>query len=107
LKIRDLRHRISIEQLTRTADGQGGFTESWSQFASVWANIVPTSAAERFFAQRIESNVTHKIGIRYLSGVASEMRIIFETRIFQIHGVRKIDEEKWFMILDCVENVGS
>jgi SPP1 family predicted phage head-tail adaptor len=107
LKIRDLRQRITIESLTRTADGQGGFTESWSTFAEVWANIKPANASERYFAQRVESNITHKISIRWLESVQSEMRIQFEGRLFQIHGVRRDDEERWFMTLDCVENVGS
>lgn len=107
MKIAKLKQRISIEQLTRTSDGQGGFTETWSLFAEVWSGIEPSSASERFFAQRIESNVSHKITIRWLDGVKSEMRILFEGRIFQIHGVRRINEERWFMILDCIENVGS
>ena len=107
MKIANLRQRISIEQLARTPDGQGGFTESWSEFASVWAAIEPASASERYFAQRIESNISHKITIRWLDNVKSEMRIIFEGRIFQIHGVRRINEERWFMTIDCMENVGS
>ena len=107
MKIARLKQRISIQEMTRTADGQGGFTESWSEFASVWAGIEPSSAAERMYAQRIESNVTQKVTIRWLNGVKSEMRIIFEDRILHIHGVRRRDEERWFMILDCVENQGS
>lgn len=107
MKIAELRHRIRIESLARTADGQGGFTSSWNTFAEVWASIKPASANERYFAQRVESNISHKIGIRWLDGVISEMRIIFEGRIFQIKGVRRENEERWFMILDCVENEGS
>ena len=107
MKIANLRERITIQSLSRTADGQCGFTESWSDFAEVWAEIKPASAMERIFGQRVESNVTHKITIRWLDGVISEMRINYQGRLFQIHGVRRIDEQRWFMILDCVENVGS
>jgi len=106
-KIRDLRQRIKIQSLSRTGDGQGGFTETWTDYLTLWAAVKPVSAAERIWGQRVESNVSHVITIRWTDLLTTEMRIFFENRIFQIHGIRRENEERWFMILDCVENVGS
>lgn len=107
VKIAELRQRIKFQSLTRTADGQGGWTESWSDFAEVWAKVEPVSASEKYFSQRIQQNTTHKIAIRWLENITSEMRIVFESRIFQIHGIRRENEERWFMFIDAEEGVAS
>lgn len=106
-KIADLRHRITFQSLVRTPDGQGGFTESWVNFASVWAKIEPSSARERYFSQQIQPTITHKLTIRWLEGLKTEMRISYLDRIFQIHGIRREDERRFFMMIDAEEGVGS
>jgi len=107
VKIAELRQRIKFQSLTRATDGQGGWTETWNDFTEVWAAIKPVSAKERYFSQRIEENVSHQITIRWLEGLTTEMRIVFENRIFQIHGIRRENEERWFMLIDAEEGVGS
>jgi SPP1 family predicted phage head-tail adaptor len=106
-KIAQLRQRITFQSLARTTDGQGGWTETWTDFKTVWAQVTPSSGKERYFAQRIEENITHKITIRWMEGLTAEMRINFEGRIFQIHSIRRENEERWFLILDAEEGVGS
>jgi SPP1 family predicted phage head-tail adaptor len=106
-KIRDLRQRIKFQSLVRTSDDQGGWTEAWTDVAEVWAEIKPASASERYFSQRIEMNTSHKITIRWMEGLTPEMRVQFEGRIFQIHGIRRENEERWFLLIDAEENVGS
>lgn len=105
MKIGKLRHRITIQQLTRTPDGSGGYTETWPTFSTVWASINPVHGKELFEAQQIQSNVTHKIRIRYLSGVKSSMRVSFESRIFQIQSVINWEEHDREMMLECSEVV--
>lgn len=107
VKIAELRHRIKFQSLTRTPDGQGGWDESWSDFAEVWAKIEPVSASERYFSQQIQQTISHRITIRNLEGLVSEMRILFEDRVFQIHGIRREIEERWFIMIDAQEGVGS
>lgn len=107
VKIAELRHRIKFQSLSRVADGQGGWTESWVDFAEVWAKIRPKSAKERYFAQQIQPTVSHEIVIRWLDGLKTEMRVLFEGRVFQIHGIRREDEERWFLYIDAEEGVGS
>jgi SPP1 family predicted phage head-tail adaptor len=107
VKIAELRHRIKFQSLSRASDGQGGWTETWTDHAEVWAKIVPKSARERFFSQQVQPTISHEVSIRSLDGLTSEMRIFFDDRIFQIHGIRRENEERWFMILDCEEGVGS
>lgn len=110
VKIADLKHRITFQQLTNTPDGQGGFTEAWANIASVpevWAKVEPVSASERFFSQQIQPLVTHKVTIRWRNDLNASMRISHEGRIFQIHGIRSLDEERFWTLIDAQEGVGT
>jgi len=106
-----LRHRIKIQTLTRSSDGQGGFSSSWTDLATVWADIKPTSSKERLYAQQLEYQRSHKVVIRYLAdltaGVTNTHRFTFDGRTFQIKGVRLLDEKKFWMLLDAEENQGT
>lgn len=102
-----LRHRIIIQTLSQADDGQGGFTDTWATHATVWARIEPTAARERNFADQIQYQRSHKVTLRYLSTITNTMRISYGGRIFQIKGVRALDERKYYMILDVEENQGS
>ncbi len=105
--IGELRHRVTIQTLVLTADGIGGHTQAWNTFATVWASIDPVSEAEKLFAQRLETDYTHKIRIRKLAGITHTMRVQFGSRIFQIKGIRADLERKDFMTVTAVENVGT
>lgn len=110
-EIGKLRHRITIQTLVRATDGQGGFTSTWTDLATVWADIKPVSSQERLFTQKVDYQRSHKVVIRYLSdltaGVTNTHRFIFDGRTFQIKGVRLFDEQKFYMMLDAEENQGS
>lgn len=105
--IGNLRHRITFQNLILAPDGQGGSSESWADFATVWAELTPVTSKERLYAQRIEAIGTHRIVIRYLDGISPTMRITFMGRVFQIKGIDKVDERRFWMKLDVEENTGT
>lgn len=90
----ELRHRITIEQVTETRDVIGGVTESWSTFATRWAAVEPLAGREYFSAQQEEADVDHRIRLRYLAGVVPKMRVKFGARLFDIQTVLNLDERK-------------
>ena len=105
--INELRHRITLQTLTNTADGQGGFTQSWADLTTIWGKLEPVSANERNFGERVEYQRSHKCVIRSRSDVVASMRVTFDSRTFQIKGVRRVDERRFFMLLDLEENQGT
>lgn len=111
IKIGALRHRITIQKLNLTRDGQGGQTETWSDFSIVWADVQPVSANERLYTRQIQYQRSHKVIIRYLEDltkdVTSTFRFLFDSRTFQIKGIRRLDEKKFWLLIDAEENRGT
>jgi SPP1 family predicted phage head-tail adaptor len=100
-----LRHRVAIEQVAATGDGYGGRTESWTVLATVWAAVEPLSGREYFQAQQAQAKVTHKVTMRYRSGVTPGMRVKHGSRYFGIVSVLDTGEKNRELVLMCEEAV--
>ncbi len=98
-----LRHRLSLENASRTPDGGGGAAETWTTAAQVWGQIRPIGGSEGFNADAITGRISHEITLRYRAGVTPAMRLISGNRRFEITAVIDIDERhRWLKCL-CVE----
>jgi SPP1 family predicted phage head-tail adaptor len=99
----DLRHRLTLEQLSRVADEGGGFTESWVTVATLSADLRPISGDERFEADRLAGSITHEVVLRYRAGVVPAMRFRNGARIFEILSVIDVEERRRWLICRCEE----
>ena len=59
-----LRHRLTLEEATRTPDGGGGASEAWATVATVWASITPNGGAETVDADALTGRISHEIVFR-------------------------------------------
>lgn len=101
-----LRHRITIEQYTVTGRNViGGEVKEWVPVATVWAAVEPIRGREFFAAHQVNAEVTTRIRIRYLPGVAPTMRVQFGNRTYDIRTVIDVDERHLELQLMCVEKV--
>jgi len=105
--IGELRHRIVLQTLSNATDAQGGAVTTWSDTVTIWGKVEPAKSYERFFANRLEYQRSHVCYIRHREDVTTSMRISFDSRLFQIKGVRRPDERKFFLILDLEESQAS
>ena len=95
-----LRHSVLFEQKIQAPDGGGGFTYTTSQVATIRAYLKPVSTNERIFAGKIESDISHRVYIRYRTDLNPAMRINYGGRLFQIKGIMNIEEQnKWLEII--------
>ena len=104
MKAGNLRHRVAIQVKTDVIDGTGSTNMTWadvSGMSSVPAAIWPVKSKERIEAMKLESVATHKIRIRYRSGITSKNRILFGARIFEIKG-QPINQDEKNIILDIL-----
>lgn len=107
IDIAELRHRIVFERVAKVTDGMGGWTTVWSTVATVWAKVEPVSASERIYSQRIETQRSHKVVIRYRNDITTDMRFTYSGRTFQVKGVSIPDERKVYLFIDAEENQGT
>lgn len=100
-----LRHRVSIQRPPNTRDLQGGQAGSWVEIENgcVWASITPLSGSRRYEAAQVVQGVSHDITTRYLSGVTSEMKVVYGTRTFWIRSIVDVDERNRELRLMCEE----
>lgn len=90
-----LRHRVQIQNATQTQDAASGWTtDTWTGTDKVWASIEPLSGRERFEAQQVTPEVTHKIRIRWRDDITidPDSRVVGKTNpyngtTFNVHAV--------------------
>lgn len=112
-----LRHRIVISQPTATQDTFGGTQIGQDTvIATVWGSVEALGGRELYAAQQKVSDVTHRITIRWMSGIRALMVCRFETeptgdpllnRFFQIQAVENPDERRHILTLLCIERDNS
>ena len=99
-----LRRSITIQQPTNATDAIGGLTQSWSTFASAYAEISPNNGREAIQAQQINAQQPIQIRMRYVSGVLPKMRVLYGSRIFEIISVANLNEKDREIELTCLEH---
>lgn len=99
--------RVTIQNLSLAPDGQGGFTESWTNSSTVWCSIEPYKGWERFQAGQLATPITHKIEMRYNRSLSTTSRLKFGTRYFEVKEALNRNEENRFLDIRAVEIEGA
>lgn len=75
-----------ISRKTLTADGMGGFTETWAASGTVTCRVWPAreSGAESLIADRITESDAWVITVPYATDVAAEDRVVADGRTFEV-----------------------
>ncbi len=92
-----------IETITRTADGGGGFTESWAVYANnAVCRRFQYSAKEQAIYGREGVMLTDKFYILPDATVnEQDYRVVHSTGTFHVRGVRYLAGTTDYMVLDC------
>ena len=106
MKIGQLRHRVTIQEKTVTADAYGAESITWSDYLTVWAAVAPLSGREFLEGRNLENEVSHRIRIRYREGLDPTMRVSWDSRVFDIEAVLERFSERreiWLMCKEVIE----
>lgn len=105
-----LRHVVQLQRNSPVASNSlNEPTDNWITLATVRAAIEPLSGKEFIAAQQVQSDLTHRITIRYFAGLTSKDRLSWTengvTRLFDIKAP-PIDREERHreMALMCTEH---
>ena len=99
----ELNTELSLQQSMTVYDETGGFAESWTEMAVLFAKIEPVSAKATFEADQTAETVTHRITMRWMAGVASGMRFAKSERLFEISTVHDPDETARYLVCEVTE----
>jgi SPP1 family predicted phage head-tail adaptor len=85
------RRRIEIQQLVDGANENGFSNENWQTVRTAWTSIKTMddriNAFDFYSGAREQGKNTIAFTIRYIPGITSRMRVIFNSRIFEILSV--------------------
>ena len=97
------RHPITFQKQAETENDYGEKVPTWDDFITVKAGIYPVSGKDYISAVEINSEITHKINLRYVPGISADMRVKFGTRIFTVIAVLNFQERDKELQLVCKE----
>ena len=95
--------RVTLQSATSARDGHGQPIATWTTVATVWAAVEPIRGREYFSAQQVSAETTHRVTIRWRSGVSPQWRVVFGDRTFRIESVINPRERNERLELMCVE----
>lgn len=93
----------SLQAKVLTADGGGGYAESWQTFATVWVSVTPLGAADVFGPDALESRVRHRLTLRRRGDLAAGQRVLVGARSFKVHAVLDAGPRTPTVTLSCEE----
>lgn len=82
-----MRERVAIQAPVEARSPTGETTLSWAALVTVWASVDGLSTRDILQAQQANLVATHRIRIRYRSGVTHTQRIVWRGRTMEIASV--------------------
>jgi SPP1 family predicted phage head-tail adaptor len=101
----EYRHIIIFQKKSGVQNSYGENTDDWTDFLKTRVGIYPISGKEVFSAETINSEVSHKVNMRYMPGITPDLRIKFGDRFFSIMSVINFQERNIELQLLCKELV--
>jgi SPP1 family predicted phage head-tail adaptor len=98
-----LRHRVTIQSPSRAADGQSGYATTWVDVATVHAEITSLSSSSGYDIFQLYPQASHQVKIRYRSGISTQNRLLFGSRVFLLQGWLNPQERNRELLLATVE----
>jgi len=102
-----MRELIVIQSISRTADGGGGYTNSWATAQSIYAHVRQLSGSEPYTQGQLSSEGRWQFTARYVAGVTPTHRISWNSKIFNIREIINDDERDKYLIINAEEGVAA
>jgi SPP1 family predicted phage head-tail adaptor len=107
-----LARRLRIQRRNIVQDSFGEPQLTWTDVATVWADIAPLTGRELESAQRMASEVSHQITVRFQplfadTRVVAGYRAIYKGRIFNIQACMNEDERNAVVTLLASEGLND
>lgn len=101
-----LRNRVTVQSMSTTQDAVGQETISWTDVATVWAQINPLSGRDYYTQSGEHAEITHEILMRHGTTVRPGDRIVYGSRNFDVRAALTVQERDAWLKLRVVEKDG-
>lgn len=98
-----LKHRITIQKLTKLKDGFGAQVENWADFKSMWAEVYDRSGNQVFAQNQIQNEKSTRVRIRFRTDITTAMRVVFRGQAYDIQSILDVSGDRKFLELMCTE----
>lgn len=102
-----LRHRLQLLAPVVSLDAAGGSRTSYTEGPIVFGRIEPLSGQERWVAQQVRADVSHRITLRYRGVIEHGYRIKWQGRVFDLGPAVDEDERHFSLVFDAIEVRGA
>lgn len=102
-----MREAVTLQQKSVSRGANGEEVVSWSTFASVYAQVQPISGREFVALRQAQSTITHRFRIRWLTGVTTAMRVLWNSQPYDIVEAINVDARNRQLELLCVGDLAS
>lgn len=99
-----LRERVTIQNATETRNAMGETTQTWGTFAERWASVQGISAREFLLSGQQQTEISHRVRLRYVDGLTSTMRVLWRGRVLEIASALEHNNRSEHELL-CTERV--
>ena len=99
-----LRNRVTFHRPKKVSNGDWGSKIGWEEFATVWAEAIASSGAERVEQRGVEASNTYTIRLRYMDGVTPEHRVSVDGRTLDIVSAIDPTGRKRELVISAVEH---
>lgn len=99
-RLKEFNKVFTIQQEQKTSDGQGGYTKTWSDFATVNGLVFVVDNTKMILDDHIKSKEVKRFEFEHVSGLTPKMRINYNGSIYNILPPQSvIDSDVWSKIV--------
>jgi SPP1 family predicted phage head-tail adaptor len=80
----ELRERVTIQVSAESRNNLGEATLTWTDFTTRWASVEGVSVREALLNGQQDTNLTHRVRMRYVDGLTQNMRLIWRGRTLEV-----------------------
>lgn len=102
-----LNRQVQIQSCTTAQDAFGQRTQTWTTIATPWAHIEPLDGRKLELAQAINAEVTHQLTLHYRTGITTAHRVLYQTRVYNVHAVLDPEMAHTSLHLLCSEGLNQ
>lgn len=101
---------ITLQRLARTADGVGGFTDAWADYATnacVWAKVMAKAGRENMSDGRMVASFVVLFEIWNRQDINERDRLIWQGVTYNIRGLRQEGGRRAKLVIEAERGVAS